>query len=379
MLKKKIVLLLVSFILAAVFAILFAEQKGILFLAKFTILSSVVIPVVWIVIGMLVGIKKRKVFLANFALLGITIAISLVVAELTVRFLYKDITTTGDYSSYFTHRWISQYPPVQNRLGFREREIMMQKPDDVFRIIVIGDSYTYGQGVLDDARFTHIIERDLNNSTKNSKTYEVLNFGKPGAATADHISFLEPVSALGPDFILLQWLPNDVEGRNISDRPQPYRLIPSDYLSGWLHRNSALFFLVKTGWYMLQTRLGVTESYRGSMMERFVDPESEESLRANRELNEFIHHVKEEGIPVGIVMFPFLGEGDSVETFPYSFLIERVIDTCRREAIQCLDLRPILAKIPPSKRMLHQFDAHPSPLTNEVAAKAILDVFSSSW
>lgn len=379
MFKKKTLLLPFSLVLVAVPALFFAEQKGIIFLAKFTILLSVATPVIWIISGKLAGSERRNEILSNLLLLATTLTIFLIIAELSVRFIYQDITTTGDYSSYFTHRWISKHPPVINELGFREREIPKKKADDVYRIIVVGDSYTYGQGILDDARFTNIIERDLNATGNINRTYEVLNFGKPGAATIDHIGFLPAIFGLNPDFILLQWLPNDVEGNDLSARPQPYRLIPSDYLSEWLHKNSALFYLVRTGWVMLQTKLGVAESYKDSMMKRFADPRSKESLRADRELNEFILRVKDAGIPVAIVMFPFLGEGDSVDSFPYGFLIERVIKTCRRQEIQCLDLRSVLAGIPPGKRMLHQFDAHPSPLTNEVAAEAIREVFNGKW
>jgi len=382
MLKSRIFLLLFLLLLAAVLVLFFAEHKGALFLAKLTILVSVVIPVLWVIFGKSIGVKRRKSFFVNILLLTVTLTICLVVAEIFARLLYQDVTTTGDYSSYFTYRWISKHPPVINALGFREREITKQKAAGVYRIIVIGDSFTYGQGILDDVRFTSIIERRLNNAQlKDAKIYEVLNFGKPGAATIDHINFLDSVLELNPDFILLQWLPNDVEGHDLSARPKPYRLIPSDYVSGWLHKNSALFYLIKTGLNVLQTQLGLIESYDDSMLKRFADPESKDSRRANREMDEFILRVKDKNIPLGIVMFPTLIDtGGDVENFSYGFLFDRVFEVCHREAIQCLDLRPALSSVSPaSKLWLHQFDAHPSPLTNEVAAEAILEAFSQTW
>jgi len=382
MLKRQAVLIPILLLLVAVLALFFSENEGMLFLAKFTILLTVITPVFWIILGKTVGESRRKAFFSNVLLLGITLTIGLIAAEIFVRYMFQDITTTGDYSSYFTHRWISKHPPVTNKLGFREREITKQKASDVYRIIVIGDSFAYGQGILYDARFTRIIEQRLNSAQmKGSRTYEVLNFGKPGAETIDHTGFLDAVFELDPDFILLQWLPNDVEGSDHSARPKPYRLIPSDYISGWLHKNSALFYLIKTGVNGVQTNMGLIESYGDSMNRRFADPGSQDSRRANREMDEFISRVKDKNIPLGIVMFPYLTDtGGNPDNFAYGFLFDRVLEACHREAVKCLDLRPALARVSPASGLwLHQFDAHPSPLTNGVAAEAILETFSDVW
>ncbi len=382
MLMQRAVLIPVLLLLVAVLALFFSENEGILFLSKFTILLAVVIPVSWMILGETIGASKRKAFISNVLLLGVTLAVGLIVAEVFVRYMFQDITTTGDYSSYFTHRWISKHPPSTNRLGFREREITKKKAPDVYRIIVVGDSFTYGQGVLYDERFTGIIEQRLNSAqTKDSRIYEVLNFGKPGAETIDHTGFLDAIFELDPDFMLLQWLPNDVEGHDHSARPKSYRLVPSDFVSGWLHKHSALFYLIKTGVNGFQTRLGFVESYGDSMNKRFSDPESKDSRRANQEMDEFISRVKDRNIPLGIVMFPYLIDtGGNPDNFAYGFLFERVLEACHREAVKCLDLRPALAGVSPASGLwLHQFDAHPSPLTNEVAAEAVLETFSDVW
>lgn len=51
---------------------------------------------------------------------------------------------------------------------------------------------------------------------------EVLNFGRPGSETVDHVETLQDaVLPLQPDFVLLQWFVNDVEGHDKSGRPMP--------------------------------------------------------------------------------------------------------------------------------------------------------------
>ena len=184
------------------------------------------------------------------------IIVLLVSAELALRSIFRDVTTTSDNRSYFAKRWRHQTVPRQNTWGFRERDFDLVKPEGVYRIAVIGDSITYGQGIEEADRFTNLLEKELNG--KNGQ-YEVLNFGRPGAETVDHLDFLkDPVLNADPDSILLQWYTNDVEGHDKSEHPRPLGLIPIR-----LRRNSALFYLLHRHLTTIQKNLGWLSSYDG--------------------------------------------------------------------------------------------------------------------
>lgn len=161
----------------------------------------------------------------NLTILFITTIVLLVIIEFGLRFIFRDVTTTVDNESYFAKRW---HKTVRyNTWGFRERDFDLVKPEGVYRIAVIGDSITYGQGIEERDRFTNLLEKQLNNENGNGG-YEVLNFGRPGAETIDHLDFLnDPVLSTDPDFVLLQWYTNDVESRDKSERTRPLELIPS--------------------------------------------------------------------------------------------------------------------------------------------------------
>ena len=378
MLNKRIILPAAFLFLAALLTLLLVDHKGVVFTAKLILLASLVIPVAVILLQKTIGVSKCKALLANLLLLSVTATLMLVAAEVFVRYLFVDITTTGDNTSYFALRWRQTHAMSVNSLGFREREITKQKPANIYRIIVIGDSLTYGQGVAEKERFSNIVERKLNETMGN---YEVLNFGKPGAETIDHIGFLNDALELNPDFILLQWFVNDVEGHDKSARPKPYRLIPSDYLSGFFHRNSALYYLINQMWIGAQGRLGLIGTYNQSMIKRFGDPKSDDSRRANRELNEFIHRVKSSNIKLGMVLFPNLVEtGGDIDNYPFGFLFDRVIEISRNNAIHYVDMRPVLADITPvSELWVNRFDSHPSALAHNKAAKTILETFREQW
>lgn len=331
-----------------------------------------------ILVKKLFGWQLSKSFVLNISLLCISLTFILGISEVFVRIFYSDITTTADNSSYFAQRWKEQQPEQINSMGFREREINSPHPD-TYRIVVIGDSFTYGQGVKKSQRVTDILEQQLNTS---DIQYEVLNFGRPGAETRDHLEILKKhVLNINPDYILLQWFINDVEGSDYSDRPKFWRLLPSDYLNQYLHNHSALYFLVKQKWQNLQQLIGIVPdfSYTQYMVKRFKDLNNNDSQRARGELAAFIDLCKEKGIPVGIVAFPGFSN-DLLTTYPLGFLLDRVSTLCKEKDIPCVDLRSAFSKVDhPSKLWVNKFDHHPNHLAYKISAEEIMKQFAQHW
>lgn len=69
-----------------------------------------------------------------------------------------------------------------NRAGFREREFAMPKPPGVYRIVVLGDSLTWGAGLGEEERYSSQLEARLL-AVLPGRSIEVLNFGFQGAST----------------------------------------------------------------------------------------------------------------------------------------------------------------------------------------------------
>lgn len=103
-----------------------------------------------------------------------------------------------------------------NSEGFRTKEISPQKRKNNYRIILLGDSTTFGWGVNQDERFSFFLEKKLNTLQK-SIQYEVINFGIPGY-TSFHGKAVFDHHALkySPDLIILTFGAND--GRPIPKR-----------------------------------------------------------------------------------------------------------------------------------------------------------------
>lgn len=91
-----------------------------------------------------------------------------------------------------------------NSRGLRDREYSIEKPNGVTRIVVIGDSFTWGWGVGDQEIYTEIVEASL-------KGVEVINLGVTAFDTAQEFRYLEVEGMkYAPDIVLLGFCLNDI-------------------------------------------------------------------------------------------------------------------------------------------------------------------------
>ncbi len=324
---------------------------------------------------------KKKPFLAflkNFTLFCVSLILALVVGEYAIRYYFREITTTSCNVSYFSFRWARENVQL-NSWWFRDREMEIEKPAGVYRIAIIGDSITYGQGVAEKDRFPNLLEDYLNEGQRNDR-YEVLNFGWLGSETIDHVNILKnTVFKMNPDFVLLQWYINDVEGNDKSGRPEPVSLIPIDSVDSLLYHESAFYYLLNLEWQDLVQSIRPSTTYDGYLFQRFGDPESQESREYAERLREFIGLCRDRHIPSGLVLFPAVTPGLK-ESYPFRYLHERVVAVCAQETVPCIDLLDTFAQYEEYKTLwVNRFDNHPSPLAHRLAAKKIMERFGRMW
>ncbi len=112
-------------------------------------------------------------------------------------------------NSWTTEEYTWGHEIENNQLGYREREITTPKPDDVFRIVVFGDSLTWGVGLAEQERYTAIAEKKLALQFPDKKI-EVLNFGVSGyPTTKERDDLFQHHKTLSPDLILIAFCFND--------------------------------------------------------------------------------------------------------------------------------------------------------------------------
>ncbi len=111
-------------------------------------------------------------------------------------------------------------PVSINSHGLRDREYSLAKPRDVYRIVMLGDSTTFGWGVPVEQTVAKILERQLNASAHHDRRFEVLNAGVGNYGTVQEFNhYLTYDRAFSPDLVILEYFINDPE-------PVPVERIP---------------------------------------------------------------------------------------------------------------------------------------------------------
>lgn len=102
-----------------------------------------------------------------------------------------------------------------NSRGLRDREYALIKPRGVTRVLVLGDSYTWGYGVADDEIYTEVLERSLG---QRGAAVQVINSGVSGWGTDQEYLFLQSEGLqYQPDVVVLAlFLINDPENNSSS-------------------------------------------------------------------------------------------------------------------------------------------------------------------
>ena len=158
---------------------------------------------------------------ANAILLIATLIVLFLASEITLRLIYHpeflgsviqydpllgwSLTPGASLVSVDNQRDF-RYRIDVNSLGLRDREMAVEKPQGVRRVLVLGDSFAFGVGLKQDERFSDMLQAMLPGDV------QVINGGVPGWGTDQEMLFYETsLRRLQPDLVVLTFLmQNDV-------------------------------------------------------------------------------------------------------------------------------------------------------------------------
>lgn len=211
--------------------------------------------------------SPKRTRLARFVLLGFSLLVSLLVAELAVRLARPQAVMTVSRGLYqpdpprryrltpgfhgtITNQVEFDTEVSLNRLGLRGPEVG-EKPPGGVRILALGDSFTFGVGAQDGETFPARLEEVLRSK---GVPAQVLNAGAPGFGVPDAVAWYERYGIeLEPDAIVLAvFLANDLQDAS-PDQPKVAVVDGALVVPGetggprrWLYYHSHLFRLLKS-------------------------------------------------------------------------------------------------------------------------------------
>jgi len=114
-----------------------------------------------------------------------------------------------------------------NDKGLREHPTTYEKPEGVYRILIIGDSMTFGAEVPLEETYHEVFERLINEAS--DQTIEVIGAGGQGWSSDQQLLYLRHEGCrYEPDEVILQMTINDAQGNHNPGLPKPYFTFAAD-------------------------------------------------------------------------------------------------------------------------------------------------------
>ncbi len=327
---------------------------------------------------------KTKGIFKNLLLLAVILVVFIAVAEIALRLAY------GLYSNYNTEMWrysvllktASQNPNVShehvpnkeaflygvnvkiNSYGFRDKEYSLEKPDNTYRIIVLGDSFTLGWGVPAEDSYPKLLERMLNENI-NGKKFEVINTALGNYNTQMEYEMLkEKGTAFKPDMVIVGYYPND---------PEMTVKFDINSISTFIKRHSYIYMFFWDRITNLKARINAgskTGSYNGYVHGLYANGFEGRRIMESS-LNGIIGLSRQNNITPAVVVLPqFFGD---LKNYEFSEVYPIISNITSKKGVMAIDMLPYFQKYSTKDVIISAEDAHPNRLGHSIIAKAVYD------
>ncbi len=313
----------------------------------------------------------------NLVILAVTIVLLAVGAELVLRTLaaknHERIRASMDERELCTEaspnpRLIYTYTPGKcgsNSQSYRDVEHTFEKPDSVFRLVIIGDSVAEGRDVDAKDAFGRVLENLLNARHDQRHTYEVVLLARIGYSTSQEIVLLEEEAfRYHPDLIVWSYCLNDPAN-------PIYHNANGDLGRYYYHPRFQLLALAETAVFRAKQKargINCPKEFHG-----FVHCAFWSEVEAN--LVRIGDDCRNERVPVVFVIHPVFEKDATFENYSLRDVHARLVKAALAQGFDIVDLRYVFEDYPPSALKLDNpryYDPwHMSVLGHQVTAATL--------
>jgi GDSL-like Lipase/Acylhydrolase family len=259
-------------------------------------------------------------------------------------------------------------------MGFRENGQNGQTDERStprLRVLTIGDSITFGQGVGDDATLAQQIKAKLK---ERGISIDVQNLGIPGYDTCqEYWLYKERGMHLKHDAVLHIYYENDtdppvfrvVNGAVISPDTQLGRF---HAVAAWARKHSLIYNVIWTRWQVFKHRMNTTDHYLTMLATKFSE-HNPGWQRSKACLKDLVALAQSRSIRVIVIPFPIPGLLNE-KPYPLNHYIESVCKAAEANKAACLDVVPSLQQSD-MKLTVSSVEDHPSAEVYQAVADQV--------
>lgn len=306
--------------------------------------------------------KRRKT--PEAVVWGVAVLAVLLCVEGAARLLYKKPWL----ETLLEQQLRAPYPaPKLNEFGLRDGPVLPRRGSRETRLLILGDSFTYGSGMQDAGKtFPRLLEGALSRDL--GRPVHVLNGGLPGSIPRDWADLLDKVGPrYEPDAIVAVFFMRD--GAGISTMAEffgPIRKLAYRHRESFLYRHCYAYRVVQDA--LLREAVG--NQYSQAIRDAYLNPPKNGSWeRAQLNLKRIGAYARSRRIPFGFAVFPILIELD--DDHPFAVVEAEVADFGRRSGWPVLDLLPSFKGHPAHELWVSPYNQHPNEKGHALAAGAL--------
>lgn len=238
-----------------------------------------------------------------------------------------------------------------NSAGYRDREYQLPKPAGGVRIMMLGDSLTFGWGVKVEDTFADQLEKMLNKGAGEGK-FEVINTGVGNYNTYMEVAaFMRNGSKYNPDIIVLNYFINDAE-------PTPKRAENS--FTEYSHAAVMLWGAFDTISRMYFGKADWKSYYSG-----LYDDTQPGWIQTKEAIAQLADYCRQKGIKLMIVNLPELHE---LSSYPFENVNSKLAEVAGQLGVPFYDLLPAFTSEVPQSLWVSPTDAHPNAKADAIIA-----------
>jgi len=248
-----------------------------------------------------------------------------------------------------------------NSLGLRGPETTLEKPESTIRIVVLGDSFTFGSGVRNEDTFPSAMG-DFFKTNVPGRNIEVLNLGAGRYNTVNEVSLLFRRGVqFDPDIVLICFFLNDTNAGGTAKAFSAW--VPEDELPFW-RRYSRLVDVMATRFERRQASEALVAKY----IESFRDDapgwkRSRKALASAKRLSE------EKGFKLVLTVYPVLWSLS--DDYPFAGIHDTITSFATGLGIPVLDLQPYYKGYAGPELWVHPNNQHPNAEAHRIAGIAL--------
>jgi hypothetical protein len=253
----------------------------------------------------------------------------------------------------------------------RSHERLLKKKPNEFRIAVLGDSVTFGQGVETSQTFAVQLENRLNRNTGGIH-YTVLNFAVCGYSVKEmEATFQNRVIPVQPDLVLFCMIYSDfnLSRAGIVDK---HGYLHNQKLISYRHPDATLYYLLRRihAWYLIRDVVLRVKSRWLPHDSQPAGPTEKELPASIAYVEKFARSAERSGISYYVVTLPSIEHDGSEHRLTAAY--------CRQHHIRYFDLAGLRKRFTYAQYRVTKRDGHPSALVHAAIAEALFQRLGSA-